>query len=132
MYGAAALVGAMLVVSAALVLPDRISRDRPPLELTAFSGSRPGEVILEWRGGPAGVINWQFRLQRHPEDEDAEWRDVPLERIGPTTLRLLGVLPERVDTYVSIRPRGGGPEAADWIVVPPAGSDGFVRSIGRS
>ena len=137
MYGAAAFVGAMLVVSAALVLLDRISWDRPPLELTAFSGSRPGEVILEWRGGPAGVINWQFRLQRHPEDEDAEWRDMPLERIGalertgPTTLRLLGVLPERVDTYVSIRPRGGGPEAADWIVVPPAGSDGFVRSIGR-
>ena len=137
MYGAVALVGVILAVSAALVLLDRISWDRP-LELTVFAGSRPGEVILEWRGGPAGVAEWQFRLQRYPEDEDAEWRDMPLERIGPleragpTTLRLRGVLPEDVLMYVSIRPRGGGLEARDWIEVLPTGSDGVVHAYSRA
>ena len=136
LYGAALFTGAMVVVSAALVLVDRLGR--PPLELTVSYGSRPGEVILEWSGGPAGVDDWQFHVGALPSDEDAQWRDVPRGHVGPlkrtdeTTLRLLGVLPTDRRSYVSIRPRGGYLEAGQYVGVPVAGSDGIVRaSFGR-
>ncbi|MCY4455985.1 MAG: fibronectin type III domain-containing protein [Chloroflexi bacterium] len=104
-----------------------------PLTLLAFSSTSPGEVLLEWHGGPRGYVRWQYRTSQHVGGEDP-WQDVPLSGSYSRTHRVTGL--EARWYEFSVRPRPAWNEEPD----PPAtalgaalsaGPDGIVRTEGH-
>ena len=79
------LIGALATVVASAMLTSCSSgADVPaePLTLWAFASDRPGEVILEWSGGPPGFPRWEYRISR-PSSDEGEWQDIPLGEATP-------------------------------------------------
>ena len=72
---------------------------RPPSpvrpDLTAMSGGRAGEILLEWMIAEAGATRWQYRLKGPSEDATwGPWTDLPGSGAGTTNHRLTGLQPE--------------------------------------
>ena len=109
---------------------DRVYDDT--LRLTAYVGPRPGEVVLEWTGGPSGYQRWEYSTLGWPDWPDPVWRDVP-EHAGMGRQMRLSLTPDKWYEF-KIRERGDerdpaetNPGAVVEIVTPSVADDGSTR-----
>ena len=129
------LIGALAtVVASGLLTSCSSGADVPaePLTLSAFASARPGEVILEWSGGPSGFPRWEYRISR-PFSDEGEWQDIPLGGSYSRTHRVSGL--DVAWRQFSLRPRPDWtgeafPEATVLGSALSAGPDGIVRTEG--
>jgi hypothetical protein len=90
--------------------------DDTTLRLTAYITPRPGEVLLEWTGGPSGYRRWEYSMSEYrlgpPEGwTDDEWRSVP--RGTGRRLRLSGLETPLLSYVFKIRERGDPRDPAE-------------------
>ena len=101
----------------------------PALRLTAYVSPRPGEVLLEWAGGPSGFRQWEYRAVSFPEYADPEWNTTSSRSVR------LNLTPGR-PYYFMVRERGdprdpreSNPNAAVWLHTLRRDDDGVVRNV---
>jgi hypothetical protein len=91
---------------------DRVYDDTT-LRLTAYVAPRPGEVVLEWTGGPSGVRRWEYYTLGPGSPLPGVWRDVPSDRVGPTSRRMRLDLEPGAGYLFKIRERGDPRDPAE-------------------
>ena len=108
---------------------DRVYDDTT-LRLTAYTTPRPGEVLLEWTGGPSGFTRWEYSMSEFslgpPEGwNDHAWRSVP-DGTG-RRLRVAGLEASSRSYEFKIRERGDPRDPAETN--PGAVTHGFPARV---
>ena len=116
------------------------SRDRvyddTTLRLTVYMAPRPGEVVLEWTGGPSGYRRWEYYTLGPGSPLPGVWRDVP-EDAGLGRRMRLSLEPGAGYNFM-IRergderdPTGTNPGAVARVNAPGVGEHGLTYIYGR-
>ena len=116
---------------------DRVYDDTT-LRLTAYVAPRPGEVVLEWTGGPSGFRRWEYYMLGPGSPLPGVWRDVPSDRVGPTSRRMRLDLEPGAGYLFMIRERGDprdpaetNPGAVARVAAPGVGEHGLTYIYGQ-
>ena len=114
---------------------DRV-HDDTTLRLTAYVAPRPGEVVLEWTGGPSRFRRWEYSTWGGDNWPDPVWRAVPEDAGRGRRIRLS--LEPGLGYEFKIRERGDprdpaetNPRAVARVGAPGVGEHGLTYIYGQ-